>query len=651
MLLAYLARRRVVDRLHAAILARAQGNWLIARLLADRALAEPDLDPASLKGDWATIYAGNLERAGAETNTRWRDEFRPVLGVLAAAGVGPVLPLKLLCAASARLGGPDRPFRVRDILVDARGLVVRGQAGTEDEHDGLFHQTLADYLLDPASTPFGIEPIEPHRALAEAIAELAPDEAHIPADPLHRYAAVREAEHLWAIGKYGQVVACLAQRESAIPIENLKRWQGWKVRIESKLGPDHPESLRTRHNIALWTGAAGDDREELRLARELLPDRERVLGRDHRDTLATRHNIAACTGHAGEAREALRLFRELLPDQERVLGCDHPDTLATRNNIAHWTGRAGNVREALRLVRELLPDRERVLGRDHRGTLTTRNNIAAWTGEVGDAPGALRLFRELLPDMERVLGRDHPGTLTTRDTIAACTGRAGEAREALRLFRELLPDQERVLGRDHPDTLATRHNIAHWTGRAGTAREALRLVRELLPDQERVLGRDHPHTLATRHSIAAWTGEVSDDREALRLARAAAGHGAGAGPRPPRHAHHPLQHRCLDRRGGDCARGVAARARAAAGHGAGAGPRPPAHARHPQQHRGVDRSCGRCARGVAALSRAAAGPGAGAGPRPPRHARDTRPNQEARIGRMATDLAVDILVVAHPVTG
>ena len=74
-----------------------------------------------------------------------------MLGALAAAGVGPILPLKLLCAASARLGGPDRPFRVRDVLADLRGMVVRDRAGTDDEHVGLFHETFADYLLVAAS--------------------------------------------------------------------------------------------------------------------------------------------------------------------------------------------------------------------------------------------------------------------------------------------------------------------------------------------------------------------------------------------------------------------------------------------------------------------------------------------------------------------
>jgi hypothetical protein len=46
--------------------------------------------------------------------------------------------------------------------------------------------------------------------------------------------------------------------------------------------------------MALWTGHCGDVAGALRLFRELLPDRERVLGPDHPDTLATRSNIATC---------------------------------------------------------------------------------------------------------------------------------------------------------------------------------------------------------------------------------------------------------------------------------------------------------------------------------------------------------------------
>ena len=61
------------------------------------------------------------------------------------------------------------------------------------------------------------------------------------------------------------------------------------------LGPDHPNTLRTRNNIAVWTGESGDPQTALKLFEELLPDRVRVLGPDHPNTLTTRNNIALLT--------------------------------------------------------------------------------------------------------------------------------------------------------------------------------------------------------------------------------------------------------------------------------------------------------------------------------------------------------------------
>jgi hypothetical protein len=286
------------------------------------------------------------------------------------------------------------------------------------------------------------------------------------------------------------------------------------------LGPDHLFTLITRGNIASWTGESGDAATALRLFHELLPDRERVLGPDHEDTLIARGNIASWTGNCGDAATALRLSRALLPDQQRALGPDNPFTLITRGNIAGWTSNCGNAATALRLFHELLPDRQRVLGPDHPDTLITRNCIASLTAGCGDAATALRLSRALLPDQQRALGPDHPDTLTTRGNIAIWTGRCGDVVTALRLCHELLPDRERVLGPDHPDTLTTRSNIASLTGECGDAATALRLCQDLLPDEERVLGPDHPHTLALRSSIAVWTSESGDAATALRLFRA-----------------------------------------------------------------------------------------------------------------------------------
>jgi hypothetical protein len=261
------------------------------------------------------------------------------------------------------------------------------------------------------------------------------------------------------------------------------------------------ELLRVHHALAADFARLGDYRRALHHAQEEFPLRDHLQGRDHPDTLRTRYNIALWTGYSGGPAASLPLFQELLPELERVFGPDHFATLSTRNNIAAATGYSGNPAEALRLFQELLPDYKRVLGPYHTDTLTVSNNVAYWTGKCGNAAEALRMFQGLLSERVQVLGWNHPDTLTVRNNIAAWTGECGDPAEALRLLQELLPDRVRVQGQDHPDTLRTRNDIAFWTEKSGYQAEAVRLYEDVLRDRERVLGSDHPDTLDTRRRI------------------------------------------------------------------------------------------------------------------------------------------------------
>src|SRR6266568_7390633 len=226
------------------------------------------------------------------------------------------------------------------------------------------------------------------------------------------------------------------------------------------------DRLRIHHALATDYGDLGDYQRALHHSQQELPLRRRIQGPDSPDTLITRYDIAFWTGESGHPAEALRLSQQLLPDQERVLGRDDLGTLTTRNNIAAITGESGHPAEALELSQQLLPDQERVLGPDHPRNLSIRHNIAVFTGQSGHPAEALRLFQQLLPHMERVLGPDHPETLATRYNIADLTGQSGHPAEALRLFQQLLPHMERVLGPDHPRTLTTRGDVAFWTGQS-----------------------------------------------------------------------------------------------------------------------------------------------------------------------------------------
>ena len=275
-------------------------------------------------------------------------------------------------------------------------------------------------------------------------------------------------------------------------------------------GPDHPDTLSTRGNLARWRGFAGDPAGAVTTFRDLLTDRLRILGPDHPDTLTTRGNLARWRGFAGDPAGAAAAAAGLLSDQLRVLGPDHPATLTTRENLAHWRGEAGDTTGAVAANQDLLTDRLRVLGPDHPDTLATRSNLAHWRGEAGDPVGAAAAAADLLSDQLRVLGPDHPDTLTTRSNLADMQGLAGDPAGAAAANQDLLTDQLRVLGPDHPDTLTTRSNLASWQGLAGDPAGAATAFRDLLADQLRVLGPDHPDTLTTRKIITHWRGMTGE---------------------------------------------------------------------------------------------------------------------------------------------
>ncbi|MFF3612755.1 tetratricopeptide repeat protein, partial [Streptomyces sp. NPDC002580] len=214
----------------------------------------------------------------------------------------------------------------------------------------------------------------------------------------------------------------------------------------------HPDA----HTVLFQVGASLGQTGQVSAARDyyctLSDTTSRHLGPDHPDTLATRHNLAWYRGEAGDAQGTADAFAVLLIDYIRVLGPDHPDTLTTRHNLARWRGEAGNAQGTAHELAALLIDYIRVLGPDHPGTLAIRNSLAWYRGEAGDAQGAADAFAALLTDSIRVLGPDHPDTLATRNNLARWRGEAGDAQGAADAFAALLTDSIRVLGPDHPDT-------------------------------------------------------------------------------------------------------------------------------------------------------------------------------------------------------
>jgi len=267
------------------------------------------------------------------------------------------------------------------------------------------------------------------------------------------------------------------------------------------LGPDHPDTLANRNNLAGAHQAAGKATEAIDLYQQVVEDSLRILGPDHPQTLTSRHNLATAYQAAGRTDKAIDLFQQVLQDRLRILGPDHPDTLTTRNDLATAYGSTDRVAETIDLFQQVLQDRLRILGPDHPDTLTTRNNLASAYDSMGRVAKAIDLYQQVVEDSLRILGSDHPHTLASRSNLACAYHAAGQVGKAIDLFEQVLEDRLLALGPDHPDTLANRHNLASAYHAAGQVGKAIDLFEQVLGDCMRILGPNHPQTLTTRNNL------------------------------------------------------------------------------------------------------------------------------------------------------
>ncbi|MEV6072048.1 tetratricopeptide repeat protein [Nocardia sp. NPDC052001] len=285
--------------------------------------------------------------------------------------------------------------------------------------------------------------------------------------------------------------------DKAIPLHESALANG-----ELILGPDDPETLGFRNNLANAYQSAGRLDEAIPLHESAVADGERIFGPLHAITLAASNSLAHAYLSAGRLDKAIVLYESTLVIRQRILGPDDPETLASRNNLANAYQSAGRLKEAISAHESTLTDRERILGPDHPHTLASRNNLANAYQSAGRLKEAISAHESALADGERLLGPEDPETLAFRNNLAYAYQSARRLGEAIALYESTLVDRERILGADHPDTLASRNSLASAYESAGRLDEAIALRESTLVDRERILGPDHPRTLASRNNLA-----------------------------------------------------------------------------------------------------------------------------------------------------
>ncbi len=243
-------------------------------------------------------------------------------------------------------------------------------------------------------------------------------------------------------------------------------------------------------------------------------------GAEHPDTLRSRHNLALVLQNLGRLEDAEAEERAVVQARVQVLGAEHPDTLISRNSLADVLHDQGRLEEAEAENRAVLEAQVRVLGAEHPDTLISRNNLALVLQSLGRLEEAEAEHRAGRETWIRLLGAEHPRTLTSRHNFAQVLRSRGRLEEAEAENRAVLDARMRVLGAEHPETLISRSQLAtvlYYQGQLEEAEVESRAVLEARVGVGRGASShfdqsqpDHLDRLTA--SLSSWTSERADRR-------------------------------------------------------------------------------------------------------------------------------------------
>ncbi len=296
------------------------------------------------------------------------------------------------------------------------------------------------------------------------------------------------------------------------------------------LGPENPDTLRSRNRVAYAEYREGKYNEAIAEFRQILTLESNVFQPNDPEMLFTRNGLAIALMNGGKAAEAETELRQVLESRRAVLGPENPDTLRTRNNLALTLSREGKDADAIAEYEQLLVVESKVLGPENPDTLKSRSNQADALYHAGRFSEAETQLRDIIGLQTRILGPRHPDTLLSRLRLDTTLMRENKFADAQADFPELIQLEGEVLGGRHPDTLASRSGLANALQAQGKLREAKAQYRDIIALEVSVLGAEHPNTLLNRNSLANtlmaegnYAEAESNFRELIQLERESAG--------------------------------------------------------------------------------------------------------------------------------
>ncbi len=288
-------------------------------------------------------------------------------------------------------------------------------------------------------------------------------------------------------------------------------------RTDSRLGPDHEDTLICGRLLAISLRGLGSTEQAREMNEDTLARQQRVFGEDHEHSLLTANSLGADLRLAGELTAARDLGERTYNAELRVFGEDDIRTLHAANNRATDLNLAGRFREATELNERTLASFRRVYGETDPFTLSSYASLGCDYLEGGRYAEAKTALRHAIDGYERIFGPEHPHLLAAYRCLGVLLRRIGDLKGSYVCAETNVRRSHERLGPGHEQTLGATMSLCNTMRLLGRTREAADRARELLDRYREMLGHTNPLTLACAANLAIALRQTGQLREARRL--------------------------------------------------------------------------------------------------------------------------------------
>jgi tetratricopeptide (TPR) repeat protein len=391
-------------------------------------------------------------------------------------------------------------IRANQALVEAKGAKARtDQALQESEESGKQAKAVGEFLVEAFQSP---NPTLDGRQVKVA------DVLDRASERLDQPFAGSQATRGAMLEALGSTYRGLGLYEKAVSLHTKAR----AVR-EAALGPDHPDTLASRHNLAEAYLAAGRTAEAVQLHEAMLKLVESRLGPEHAHTLISRANLAVCfqtlaraERDAGRHRQAIGLYRRAIAIEEDLARrspgtSEHQEVLAWfLTDFGMCSREAGlrpeaeaSLRRSLGIWLKWIDAKVSVDDGPMNNLLWTLDELRHVAREERQFSGAIADHRRAIATAERLIAarpevpRHVRLSAEFHEELAGLVSESGRPSEAMSIRLRAVPLRERALGlcqsergRDHPETLSGRDRLSEDYAALGRWADAEALRRETL---------------------------------------------------------------------------------------------------------------------------------------------------------------------------